>query len=324
MAVHTADSIFKVTFGAERAELGVDVKRAAQLRLPIPLLAGLDTERFGVPGGVTRTEGPFMLAESGDLLFGAALIDASEHLEESAEKIYRDLLAICDGRHLHRVWNYVPQINQMQAGLERYQQFNIGRWVAFEERFGRDLRSFMPAASAVGIGGRHLAVLFSAGRRRPLFFENPAQVPAYHYPPDYGPRPPGFARGVVIDDGETRAVFLSGTASIEGHRSIGEGDWAVQFRTTMHNIETMMERMGVPESLDANAWARGEVLDGCFKCYLRHPESLSVIQEMFFEQTGLTGDHITFVQADICRAELDLEIEATIRVPGGGRDPIAI
>ena len=313
MAVQTADSIFKVTFGAARAELTLRA-HSAELRLPMPLLAGGRNGHLGVPDAAMRKAGLFILAETGDQLFGAALIDASDRLEESAERVYRELLALCDGWHLHRVWNYVPQINEMQAGLERYQQFNIGRWVAFEERFGRDLRSFLPAASAVGIGGGHLAVLFSAGRQRPIFFENPSQVPAYHYPPDYGPRPPGFARGVVIDDVHTRTVFLSGTASIEGHRSIGEGDWAMQFRTTMHNIETMMHRMGVPAALDARAWDCGDIVDGFFKCYLRHPESLSIFQDSIYEQTGLTEKQIIFVQADICRSELDMEIEATIRV----------
>ena len=317
MTVHTADSVFRITLGADHAELGRHEDGGPELRLPTPWLAGPKTELLGVPDAILRDAGAFMVAENTDVLFGATAVDASEDLEEAAEKTYRDLLGLCDGRHLHRVWNYVPQINQMQAGLERYQQFNIGRWIAFEERFGRDLRSYMPAASAVGIEGSQLVVLFSAGKRRPQFFENPSQVPAYHYPPDYGPRPPGFARGVVIDEPESRTVFLSGTASIEGHRSIGAGDWAVQFRTTMHNVETMLERMGVPDALDARAWDRGEILEGGFKCYLRHPESLSVIQESMHETTGLTEEQITFVQADICRADLDLEIEATIKVRAG-------
>ena len=317
MTVHTADSVFRITFGADHAELRRHEDGEPEIRLPMPWLAGQKTELLGVPDAILRDAAPFVLAESGDHLFGAAVVDASDNLEEAAEKTYRSLLSVCDGRHLHRVWNYVPQINEMQAGLERYQQFNIGRWIAFEERFGRDLRSYMPAASAVGIGGGQLVVLFSAGRRRPQFFENPSQVPAYHYPPDYGPRPPGFARGVVIDEPESRTVFLSGTASIEGHRSIGAGDWALQYRTTMHNVKTMLERMGVPDALDAGAWERGEILEGCFKCYLRHPESLSVIQESMLEMTGLTEKQITFVQADICRADLDLEIEATIKVRAG-------
>ncbi|MBX7206712.1 MAG: hypothetical protein K1X78_00255 [Verrucomicrobiaceae bacterium] len=314
MAIQTADSVFKVSYDARRTEL-TSLGREAELRLAMPWLAGAFAEHLGGPAGMVLRRGPFMVAEHGDQMTGAAIVPASDGLEAAAEGIYRELLATCGEFHLHRIWNYVPRINDMQAGLERYQQFNIGRWVAFEERYGRDLRAFLPAASAVGIKGDHLALMFSAGKRRPLFFENPSQVPAYHYPPDYGPRPPGFARGVVIEEADARTVFLSGTASIEGHRSVGEGDWDLQFRTTLHNIETMLGRMGVPEALHGDAWRRGDVLDGGFKCYLRHPESLCVMQEFFFEHTGLDESRVSFVQADICRRELDLEIEAAIRAP---------
>ena len=281
----------------------------------MPLLAGRSSEHWGNANATLRWIEPLLIAEHDDRIYGMALVEAEAALEQAAENLYRRLLQVCDGWHLHRIWNYVPQINSIQSGLERYQQFNIGRWLAFEEYFGRDLRSFMPAASAVGIGGSQLALLFTAGRNRPGYFENPSQVPAYHYPADYGPRPPGFARGVVVENADgSRGVFLSGTASIEGHRSIGGGDWAAQFRVTMHNLEIMLERMGVPAALRADAWESGEIRGGGFKCYLRHPESLSVIQEYLQEQTGLGEDQITFVQADICRQELDLEIEATILV----------
>ena len=198
MAILTADSGFKAGYGADETKLTISDQRV-DLSLAMPWLAGRRDERIGAAALAPRKDGEFVLSEEDGLLVGAVVTNARENLEGTTEKIYRELLRQCHGWHLHRIWNYVPQINEMQAGLERYQQFNIGRWVAFEERFGRDLRSFMPAASAVGIDGDHLAIVFTAGRHRPVFFENPSQVPAYHYPSDYGPRPPGFARGVAID-----------------------------------------------------------------------------------------------------------------------------
>jgi chorismate lyase / 3-hydroxybenzoate synthase len=313
MAVQTRDSQLTVTYGASCAEVAV-LGEGLQVKLPMPWLAGPQIESIRFKDAKVSQNGAFVLATEEDLIFGAAMVDASEKLEGAAESTYRELLNLCTGWHLHRVWNYVPQINEHQAGLERYQQFNIGRWVAFEEYFGRELRSHMPAASAVGIQGGHLVTIFAAGREKPLYFENPAQVPAYHYPADYGPRPPGFARGVVIGEAGERTIYLSGTASIEGHRSIGEGDWAMQFRTTMQNIRTMLDRMDASEALQVENWKNGLIYEGNFKCYLRHPEFLSIIQESLFELTGLTDEQVTFVQADICRPELDLEIEATFKI----------
>ena len=312
MAVQSKESIFTTLYGAQQARMVV--QNSVDIDLPMPWLAGPHSEQMGSPGAILTQEGPLAIARTPSLMFGAAIVEGSDRLEGAAESTYRTLLDLCSGWHLHRIWNYVPQINQHQAGLERYQQFNIGRWVAFEEHFGRDLRSHMPAASAVGVSGGHLLILFVAGKDKPLYFENPAQVPAYHYPAEYGPRPPGFARGVVVEGAHERTVYLSGTASIEGHRSVGEGDWAMQFRTTMMNIQTMLERMGAADALKPEAWKTGRIREGTMKCYLRHSESLSFIQDSLYEQTGLSQDQVSFVQADICRPELDLEIEATFKM----------
>jgi chorismate lyase/3-hydroxybenzoate synthase len=300
-------SALQVSFDAPHAKL-VQSGRGTCLELPMPLLAGISGETLGSPDARHFQSNGFLLAEHDDTLIGAALIDASTRLEDPVEQTYRQLLHLTHGWHLYRIWNYIPGINDTRGGLERYQQFNIGRWTAFESCFGRDLRAFMPAASAVGLQGDQAVVIFEAGRTRPNYLENPSQIPAYHYPADYGPRPPSFARGVVIARPHLRTAFLSGTASIEGHRSLGAGDWPLQFRTTLHNIEIMLDRMQVSAALTPERWADAGIVDAHFKCYLRHPESLPLFREWIQDACG-HDRHFTYVQADICRKDLDIEIE---------------
>jgi chorismate lyase / 3-hydroxybenzoate synthase len=312
MEVFTAECAFKAVFDASRAEL-IRSESGAEIHLPMPLLGGEAEEMWGGPGAAMRWCEPFLITEEQDRLVGAALVEITDRLEDPVQLLYDRLLELTRDWHLYRIWNFVPEINATHHGLEHYRQFNIGRWAAFEGRFGRDLRSYMPAASAVGVHGRHFVVMFKAGKTKPLYFENPSQVPAYHYPADYGPRPPGFARGVVIDRAHQRTAFLSGTASIEGHRSIGEHDWALQFKTTLHNMEIMFERMGIAQALKAGAWEQGGIQEARFKCYLRDPEAVPLVKEWFTEHTGLADSHLTFLQADICRRELDMEIEAVVR-----------
>jgi len=294
------------------------VSRAAhvcRLELPLPLLAGKDGEIIPLPGSVVRKSGDLLMLDSGEYLIGSLVVPAPGRLENPVEHAYSQVLQECVARglHLHRVWNYVPRINEGDQGLERYRQFNIGRWLAFEKAFGRDLRAFMPAASAVGITGKAVALFFIAGRTEPVYLENPSQVPAYHYPADYGPRPPSFARAVLIRE-ETQTIgYLSGTASIEGHRSVGEGDWHTQFRTTMHNIQIMFERMGMTDAMKGPEAARKagiEISD--FRCYLRHVEMLPLIREWIQEEALIDDSLVSYQQADICRQELDLEIEAVL------------
>jgi hypothetical protein len=127
--------------------------------------------------------GELLLLHNAAHLVGAITVDAADRLEDPVQDAYREVLAACKahGMHLYRAWNYVPRINEHTHGLERYRQFNIGRWMAFEEHFGRDLRAFMPAASGVGAHGSRFAILFIAGKTHPIYLENPSQVPSYHY-----------------------------------------------------------------------------------------------------------------------------------------------
>lgn len=287
------------------------------LNLPIPLLSGRqNTESCPMPGARIIQNDTLLLLETEDQLVGTILVPAHGRLEEPTREAYHQLLSTCMERHmhLHRVWNYVPDINVVNQGLENYRQFNIGRWMAFEQLFGRDLRGFMPAASAVGLTSPAIILIFIAGKTQPVYLENPSQIPAYHYPSEYGPRPPSFARAVLVSDQKHEIQgYLSGTASIEGHVTVGEGDWHLQFRTTMRNIHIMLERMGmnpILQSERAAQAARVSLRD--LRCYLRHPEMLPLIQDWFKEEFPWLADLVTYQQADICRADLDLEIEAIL------------
>jgi hypothetical protein len=52
-----------------------------------------------------------------------------------------------------------------------------------------------------------------------------------------------------------------------------------------------------------------------FRCYLRHPELLPLIRDWLAEETTLDVSRITILQSDICRAELDIEMEAILSKP---------
>lgn len=306
------EPVFKIRLDAKEANLSKDA-HVCWLDLPSTLLGGRAVENIPLPGSTILHQGNLLMLDNPETILGAIVVDGEDRLEQSVRDAYAHLLDVCAERdmHLHRVWNYVPRINDSYQGLERYRQFNIGRWLAFEQYFGRDLRSFMPAASAVGVPGSSFALFFIAGKTQPIYLENPSQVPAYHYPSEYGPRPPGFARAVLVPMKDQTIGFLSGTASIEGHRTVGEGDWHLQFRTTMHNIEIMLDRMNMVEILrgpEAAAKAGVSILD--LRCYLRHSEMLPLLKEWIKDEVGLSEDQVTFQQADICRSDLDLEIEA--------------
>ncbi len=229
-------------------------------------------------------------------------------LQQVTARLYGEICATLEAEkypHLLRVWNYLPHINRIHDGTERYQQFNIARQKALRA-FGRAVVGSVPAASALGsIGDGPVVVYFLAGRTAPIFVENPRQVSAYHYPPEYGTHSPAFSRAALLSDPASLTLFISGTASIVGHRSLHPGDVAAQTRETLSNIEAL-----VAEANRLQRSVRFSMSDLVYKVYVRRPEDLAVVQTELAAAPGASAQTI-YLQADICRQELLVEIEAT-------------
>ena len=272
------------------------------------VLAGDDVESVFPalqPAGVV---GAFNLYETGEWLVGAGSLPVESACEAVATRLYDDLFAAAGGRHLCRIWNYVPEINAVGAdGLENYRSFSCGRSLAFERRFGHEFKALLPAGSAVGSDGNHLVVLFAANRSSPRHCENPTQVPAYEYPSVHGPRPPSFSRATVVAAGELRDVFVSGTAAIKGHETVALGDTRNQLGHTLENLRQIFRVAG----LDANLRA-GRAHARHFKVYLRHAGDLAEVAGVLAEELIRPGDKVNYLRADLCRAGLNVEIEATV------------
>jgi chorismate lyase/3-hydroxybenzoate synthase len=243
-------------------------------------------------------EGPHLeVWESEDeLLFGCAVLDETMPLESLARSVYARLIA--DARaaghpYFVRMWNYLGDINAYDAGHERYQLFCAGRHDAFVEAgYHHDVD--LPAASAVGMRGRGLVTYFLAAREPGTQVENPRQVAAYRYPPEYGQKSPSFSRATVWQD----RVFVSGTSSVLGHTTVPPGDVGAQLEETLHNIEVVLAQTGRSLSNVTSA-----------KTYIRRVEDYPLIAARL--------EHILpsnlYLEADICRADLLLEIECVAR-----------
>ena len=233
-------------------------------------------------------------------------------LHEATTQAYREICATLDAEsypHLLRVWNYLPDINRDSHGTERYRQFNTARQQVLRE-CGRSLAGNVPAASALGAASDSpVVVYFLAARTAPTFLENPRQVSAYHYPQQYGSHSPVFSRATLLRQNGDVTLLISGTASIVGHRSLHAGDTAAQTRETLANIEALLA--------EANRVARGARFElGALACkvYVRRPADLPVIKAELAAARD-AGTKLIYLQADICRQDLLVEIEAAGMCP---------
>jgi chorismate lyase / 3-hydroxybenzoate synthase len=285
-------------------------------------------------------DGDIRYAFNQDLLFGAIdLLDTADTsdaaniseqhppnahpisaLQKTTQRAYEELFSLLDTQgftHVLRIWNYLPQINQETLGLERYRQFNIGRQDAFIAA-KREAFKGAPAACALGSQGDHLVIYFIAARQQPIAIENPRQISAYHYPTQYGPKAPTFSRASITHTGKQSLFFISGTASIVGHESVHVGDVVGQTQETFNNLDVLIESanasmtsatsttsMNLPE--EPVPWSYAQLY---LKVYVRHAAHLPKIQQVL-AQRAPAAQHIAYLQADICRDDLLVEIEAT-------------
>lgn len=275
------------------------------------LLDGHSCEILSIKGGNCHLHDCLNYIENDDLLIGIAQLPVTAaNLEEQSERMYRAVIEITGSRYLYRVWNYIPRINEEEPGMiENYKLFCCGRAKALA-KFYRDGNSMhFPAASATGCEGSHLTVVFLAGLLKPAHWENPEQLPAYEYPKKYGPRSPSFARASRFTDAEGGEwISVAGTAAIKGSETLFPGDFGRQLPIALENIDLVLRQVGM--DLSAKKSRRRH-----FKFFLRNSKNLSALQSVLRDTLGPV-DTYAIVKSDICRADLEVEIELTIYPDG--------
>jgi len=255
-----------------------------------------------------------------DFLFGALTFEEnviegdSSVLSQATLSAYRQIFEVLEktgNRHLIRVWNYLPEINREADGDERYRHFNTARQTAFRS-VGRPTEVSVPAACALGSPpGSPISIYFLAAREAPKMIENPRQTSAYRYPRKFGIHSPSFSRACVLSESAGTNLFVSGTASIVGHETIHAGDVSAQTREILVNLDALLE--------EANrvVGKRRYSLDGLkFKVYVRRRRDLETIQSALSASLRPAAP-ILYLQADVCREDLLVEIEATGETPAG-------
>ena len=281
------------------AELGI-------IPIGIPSLCGKAYEviEYGDKVAERGSNGDCQWSKIDDVFFAATWVSpaACADIESATEAAYTRLFGLITSAgfpYPFRIWNFIPKINVGDGDQEEYKKFCVGRLRAFSQL---DLsQQQFPAASALGIhssdDATQGAVIYLLATRTPgQHHENPRQQPAYQYPREYGPSSPSFARATSLPQQLERPIFISGTASIIGHDTKACDDLQEQLKITLENIRYLLA------SIDPQASAPSAI-----RVYLRHVEDLLATQDYLYQQ--FSPADINIVHADICRANLLVEIE---------------
>jgi enamine deaminase RidA (YjgF/YER057c/UK114 family) len=222
---------------------------------------------------------------------------------------------------VYRQWNYVEQIFGIRStdGRQRqnYQLFNEARAEYYSKY--RTISGF-PAATGIGTAFNGVTiecmVVANDEGTTTVAISNPKQLNSYTYGQDVlegdsqgshrQNQAPQFERARLITNGWSSRLFISGTASIIGQKTVGVDDVAEQTRVTIENIALLASET----NLRAHYPALKVVPDkyACVRVYVKNSEDFPVVKTIC---SGHFRDvPVTFVQADICRADLLVEIEA--------------
>jgi chorismate lyase / 3-hydroxybenzoate synthase len=300
-ALAADDALAVVSFGVPLS--------GAAVAIPIRQLGAaplFEVWRSSLP--VTRARcGEVSFSSNGAALLGTVAAHGSD-TESVTARLYEQIVQTARRAgypHLLRVWNHVGAINECEGDLDHYRHFSVGRHEALT-RLGYAREQF-PAASAVGMSAEGVAIYFIASRVRAVQVENPRQVAAYEYPPLFGPRSPSFSRATVAQWDRETMIFISGTSSVVGHETRHAGDVEAQLDETLRNLEKIVceaaARVGLRATLDNLR---------IVKTYMRRAADYDRLSSLLI--ASLPGAQHLFLESDICRRDLLVEVEGIVRI----------
>jgi hypothetical protein len=232
-------------------------------------------------------------------------------------------------RHPVRMWNFIPRIlAPLGNQLHRYMHFNFGRYHAYLEHFGHE-RFIQAIATASGVGHDQedltLVCLSTTDPGTPV--ENPRQVASYRYSERWGSLPPCFARATRLPPIEDLAQLLlvGGTASVRGEDSVHLQDLVAQVQETLTNLAAVVQAGEDPQQAVDETDDHGidELLARYrhLRVYYVESRHLETLRELLGHRLSPSTE-LEFLQADLCRPELLVEIEGLAelhRTPAEGR-----
>lgn len=250
--------------------------------------------------------GRFMVHSGHGLAMLACEVEDQGDPAGAAEAVYRDLAQAAGHLgcpNLLRIWQYLPRINEPLGDEDRYKAYCAGRRRALST-LERHQDKTLPAACLLGDYSDSILLYALVSEHTGNQVENPRQVSAFKYPPQYGRSSPSFSRALALRwPSGKRQLYISGTASVVGHATLHDTIEA-QTRETLANLKALLAEGHEQGGPGAETLAAIDPL----KVYIRHPEDYPVVRRILAEH--LPGGHpVLYMKADVCRADLLVEIE---------------
>ena len=250
-------------------------------------------------------------AHTPQMLFGFIELTCSSdtNLQVLTHQAYTEIYHCLENtscKHLLRTWNFFPGItttDPQQPKLNHYETFCRGRLQAMQA-CGVKTKVY-PAATVIGNHENKFQIYFLASDTPGVAVENPRQTSAFDYPVEDRHTQPLFSRGLIKTWGQRTHFYVSGTASIVGHKTLHVDDVCEQLNEAINNVETLVAHANDKYQTQLNA--QDDLL--YMKVYIRHRENVEQIKQVLAARLSSTTPRALLL-GDMCRENLLVEIEA--------------
>lgn len=212
-----------------------------------------------------------------------------------------------------RQWNYLEDIVGFEGDKQKYQEFNNVRSAFYGNNFEN---TGYPAGTGIGMNRGGIIIEFVAVKSKEaktLAIDNPGQIAAHSYSKNVliGEKcvlqtTPKFERARYFELHNKKLIFISGTASIVGEKTVGVGNPIKQTETTIQNIQLLYST----EILHKLSEKELRPKYGHARVYVKRRKDFAAIKKTFKKHFGNLP--VVYIVADICRYDLLVEVEGKV------------
>ena len=234
--------------------------------------------------------------------------DLNQSIAAQSEEVFDTIEAIMEIESMPiysivRQWNYIEKITEYNQERQNYQAFNDVRSLFYDQT---EWKNGFPAATGIGMdwGGVMIdlnATLAYNADTNITPIDNPLQVAAHAYSQVQllgkvderlsHKTTPKFERAKQVIQCGSGVLYVSGTAAIRGELSLQGVGIEEQTRITIENINVLTGKHPL------------EII----RVYLKNTEELEAAETVISHL--YPGVSAIYLQADVCREELLIEIE---------------
>ena len=251
-----------------------------------------------------------------------SILESSEKAFESAMQILKEEgLSI---HHIIRQWNYIENIAQVKGIKKEHQNYQVFNDVRSHYYDKGTFENGYPAATGIGMDTGGVIIGFIAlspsGQVSIKPIQNPGQIDAHRYSEivlkgatTEGLKrkcTPKFERAKLVSIGLNHYIYVSGTASILGEKTVHVGDVKNQTLTTIENIFQLFSKEN-QESLGLD-FDVSEIRFSHLRAYVKYNKDIPTVQEVC--ESKLNSNSSLFLISDVCREDLLVEIEGVFTI----------